>query len=213
MYGLTPSLANALRQAMLVGVPTFAIEEVIIYDNTSSMPHEMVAQRLGVIPLICPGDLATFHFPQECPCHGSPLVRLENEQGCPKCLIIMELKVECHGGKLDVTFGDLKPRTEGALRVAYPQETLVELVNDQVLRLKCYARKGVGKTHFKWAAATSVTFRTDQTMGLPENDTLGPAYHFIVESAGQMPPQQIVDQALQSLVGNLETLRTTRVGF
>ncbi len=45
------SLANALRRSIINSVSTMAIDDVIIYKNTSSMYDEILASRLGLIPL------------------------------------------------------------------------------------------------------------------------------------------------------------------
>lgn len=51
------SLVNALRRAVINGVQTLAIEEVTIYKNTSSMYDEILASRLGLIPIKTPPEL------------------------------------------------------------------------------------------------------------------------------------------------------------
>ncbi len=45
------SLANALRRVIINQVDTLAIEDVTIYKNTSSMYDEVLASRLGLIPI------------------------------------------------------------------------------------------------------------------------------------------------------------------
>ena len=55
--GIRPSLANALRRIMLAEVPTMAIENVWFSDNTSVIPDEMLAHRIGLLPIkVDPAD-------------------------------------------------------------------------------------------------------------------------------------------------------------
>lgn len=51
MIGVRPAIANAFRRLMLSEVPTMAIEKVYIYNNTSIIQDEVLAHRLGLIPL------------------------------------------------------------------------------------------------------------------------------------------------------------------
>ncbi|VDP06846.1 unnamed protein product [Soboliphyme baturini] len=43
--------ANALRRIMIAEVPTMAIEKVFLYQNTSIIQDEVLAHRLGLIPI------------------------------------------------------------------------------------------------------------------------------------------------------------------
>ena len=45
------SFSSALRRIMISEVPTYAIENVYFYENTSSMYDEVLAHRLGLIPI------------------------------------------------------------------------------------------------------------------------------------------------------------------
>lgn len=47
------SLANALRRIMIAEVPTVAIESVLVKDNTSVIQDEVLAHRLGLVPIKC----------------------------------------------------------------------------------------------------------------------------------------------------------------
>lgn len=51
MIGLDPSLANAIRRILISEVPSMAIEKVYMYNNTSIIQDEVLAHRLGQIPL------------------------------------------------------------------------------------------------------------------------------------------------------------------
>jgi len=51
LKGVPLQYANALRRVCLNGVPVFAIDTVDIIQNTSVLPDEGLAHRLGLIPL------------------------------------------------------------------------------------------------------------------------------------------------------------------
>ena len=62
LIGVDASVANALRRIMIGEVPTMAIENVYIYNNTSVMHDEILAHRLGLIPIFA--DAAQFDIKQ-----------------------------------------------------------------------------------------------------------------------------------------------------
>ena len=51
LVGVDASIANAFRRIMISELPTLAIEEVFIFNNTSVIQDEVLAHRLGLIPL------------------------------------------------------------------------------------------------------------------------------------------------------------------
>lgn len=51
LIGVQPFLANTFRRLMLSEVPTMAIDKVHILNNTSIIQDEVLAHRLGLIPI------------------------------------------------------------------------------------------------------------------------------------------------------------------
>jgi len=54
--GIDSPIANALRRIMIAEVPTMAIEKVILEQNTSVLPDEVLCHRLGLIPILADPD-------------------------------------------------------------------------------------------------------------------------------------------------------------
>lgn len=63
LIGIHPFLANTFRRLMLSDVASMAIEKVHIYNNTSVIQDEVLAHRLGLIPL--KADPRLFEFKSE----------------------------------------------------------------------------------------------------------------------------------------------------
>ncbi|KAJ9124135.1 hypothetical protein QFC22_000931 [Naganishia vaughanmartiniae] len=51
LIGIDASIANALRRICIAEVPTVAIENVYVYNNTSIIQDEVFAHRLGLVPI------------------------------------------------------------------------------------------------------------------------------------------------------------------
>ncbi|MBP2172643.1 DNA-directed RNA polymerase subunit D [Methanococcus voltae] len=66
------SFSSALRRIMISELPTYAIENVFFYENTSSMYDEVLAHRLGMVPIkgkpVSSDELITFVVSKEGPC-------------------------------------------------------------------------------------------------------------------------------------------------
>jgi len=88
---------NALRRIILAEVPCMAIDEVVILENSSVLQDEIVAHRLGLIPLKT--DLDGYNLPEECPC--------KSEFGCNLCRVSLTLDAEAKEGTRTVYSGEL----------------------------------------------------------------------------------------------------------
>lgn len=135
LSGASPAFANAMRRAMIGEVPTLAIEDVRIYDNTSALFDEMLAHRIGLIPIRT--DLTTYTTKDTCSCGGA---------GCPGCTSTYTLSVE---GPRMVTSSDLIPQDPGAAPV-YDNIPIVKLTKGQKLVIEARAILNTGRAHAKW---------------------------------------------------------------
>ena len=135
---------NSLRRIMLSELPKLAIEDVIIYDNTSPLFDEIMVHRLGMIPL--PTDLKLLIFRDECVCKG---------KGCPNCTVRYTLSKEGEG---TIYSGDLQPE-EKSLAIKEDKIPIVELSKDQRVILEIEAILGKGKDHAKWQAVQAPGYK------------------------------------------------------
>ena len=135
LSGASPAFANAFRRARIGEVPTLAIEDVRIYDNTSALFDEMLAHRLGLIPIKT--DLLTYTTQEKCTCGGA---------GCPGCTVTFTLSVE---GPRTVSSSDLIPQDPKAVPV-YDNVPIVKLIKGQKLVLEAKAVLNTGRAHAKW---------------------------------------------------------------
>ncbi|MEM2022972.1 MAG: DNA-directed RNA polymerase subunit D, partial [Archaeoglobaceae archaeon] len=129
------ALANSLRRAMKSLVPTLAVDYVDFYVNTSYVYDEMIAHRIGLIPIKT--DLNRFNLPSECVCGG---------EGCPNCQISLRLNVE---GPKVVYSGDFIS-DDPQITFVYDNIPVIELFDGQQLMIEAVARLGTGKEHAKF---------------------------------------------------------------
>lgn len=146
--GINAPLANTLRRIILSEVPTMAIDDVIIYENSSVLHDEILALRLGLIPLKT--DLDSYNLPEKCSC-GSEL-------GCPLCRVILTLDVKAEGSTRTVYSSDLVSENPNVVPVS-DKIPIVKLVSGQRVRLEAYAKLGRGKDHAKWQPVSACTYR------------------------------------------------------
>ncbi len=132
-----PEFANALRRAIISEVPVMAISKVHYSHNNSALYNEMLALRLGLIPL--KADIKTYNLRSECSCKG---------KGCPKCTATITLDVRGPGM---VYARDLKS-SDPNVKPVYPDMPIVKLFEGQEVKLEAEAVLGYGTEHARFNA-------------------------------------------------------------
>ena len=136
LKGVPLQYANALRRVCLNGVPVFAIDTVDIIENTSVLPDEGLAHRLGLIPLKT--DLSKYNESDKI-----LLVLDSGESGETRAVLSGELSSEDES---------VKPVSE--------KIPIVQLAPGQKIKIECYARLGRGTEHAKWNSS-NISMLTD----------------------------------------------------
>ena len=125
------SMANAIRRSVNE-IPILAIDEIEFHKNDSALYDEILAHRLGLIPLKMEKSLTSM---EKCSCKG---------KGCNKCTIQLKLAAK---GACTVYSKSLK----GGAEAVYDKIPIVLLTEGQELELVARARLGKGIEHVKFS--------------------------------------------------------------
>ncbi|KAF9764643.1 DNA-directed RNA polymerases I and III subunit RPAC1 [Nosema granulosis] len=142
------SVANAIRRILISEIPTVSIDKISIVDNTSVLPDEFLAHRLGLIPIIVsPEDLEFVNGEHDV---TNSLYFSLNIQNKTK-------------GVIDISSDDI---------VWHPQENqeiknvevkkgipIAKLAPKQRISVNMIAVKNTGSVHGKWSPVCPATYR------------------------------------------------------
>lgn len=142
-------LINAIRRAAMAEVPTMAVDEVIFIDNTSVLYDEIIAHRLGLIPLKSDTAVEKYRRPEEC-------VECTSYGKCEECYAVLALDVAAKDEVITVYSRDLVSHDPDVIPVS-PDIPIVMLAPGQRVALEARARLGRGKEHIKWSPVTIAT--------------------------------------------------------
>lgn len=190
LIGIDASIANAFRRIMIAELPTVAIEYVFVHNNTSVMQDEVLAHRLGLIPLVAGKEgiqnfLRWYKKPTE----------EDEEAPVPQDndTIVLTLKVACTR-KEGAARGETDPDKayndahvyahqieftpvgrqdqffsgENAFRPANPDTLIVKLRPGQEIDLEMHAIKGIGSDHAKFSPVATASYRLLPTITITQ---------------------------------------------
>ena len=128
--------ANTIRRMILEEVPTLAVEDLEIKDNSSALYDEMLGLRIGLTPIKT--DLKSYELKENCKCKG---------EGCARC----ELKITLKVGKKGYVYAEDAESADPKCTFVHPKMPLVKLLSKQKVDLIMTAVLGQGKIHVKWS--------------------------------------------------------------
>ncbi|KAG1746025.1 DNA-directed RNA polymerase [Suillus paluster] len=170
LVGVDASIANAYRRILIAEVPTICVERVYVWDNTSVVVDEILAQRIGLVPLNV--DPALMDMKQT-----------QNDQATDRNTLVFRLQVTCERRKNapkdttdpkklyinhEVLSSHLKWVPQGEQEVVMadnpPAPTnsdivLAKLRPGQEVDMEVHAVKGVGKDHAKFCPVATASYR------------------------------------------------------
>ncbi|KOS18553.1 DNA-directed RNA polymerases I and III subunit RPAC1 [Escovopsis weberi] len=181
LVGVDTSLANAFRRILIAEIPTLAIENVYIENNTSVIQDEVLAHRLGLIPFNGGRDgLRNF-----LKWHKKPEAGEDPYAGCfDHNTVRLELNVTCtvnedaargeadplrayhhaHVYARDIVFVPTGKQAEhfsgeDAIRPTNPDILIAKLRPRQTINLAMHMHKGVGADHSKFSPVATASYR------------------------------------------------------
>ena len=134
---------NSIRRICLSEVPIMAIDYVYFTENNTVLYDEIIAHRLGLIPLTSDVAIEKYRSAEEC----------RDCEGCEDCYTRLYVEAEAKDEQLIVYSGDLKS-DDPDVKPAIPNIPIVVLAPGQRIALEAWARLGTGKEHAKWSAAS-----------------------------------------------------------
>ncbi|PBP27293.1 RNA polymerase Rpb3/RpoA insert domain-containing protein [Diplocarpon rosae] len=188
LVGIDASVANAFRRIMIAEIPSLAVEDVFVINNTSIIQDEVLAARLGLVPFKggregLLGYLKWYKKPEE----GS----LEEPQKFDHNTILLKLKIECtrnldapkdetdplilynnaHVYARDikfVPFGDQQKWFSGANAIVStnPDILVAKLRPGQCIDVEMHAIKGIASDHAKYSPVATASYRLLPTISI-----------------------------------------------
>ena len=191
------SFMNLIRRTASFGIKTFAIEDVTFIQNNSALYDEILAHRLGLLPLKVNKDIFTLKKPE----------------------VHFTLKVE---GPKVVRASDLVTKGKG-VEVLNPHTPIVVLSKDQKLEFTATAIIGTGVEHSKWSAGNVFYFRypseakgnesLEELRKMIDAEPIGKLknqptkFILVVESWGQLNPKEMLNAAFEDAKASLKEIK------
>jgi DNA-directed RNA polymerase II subunit RPB3 len=182
LQSCTLGLANSIRRACIAEIPTIAIDLVDINQNSSVLPDEFLAHRLGLIPLHSRGVATNLQYTRDC---------TNCDDHCDECSVTLRLRAKCTGDQIMKVFASHLTRSSnrsdaiGQPVIRDPQgegPLILKLRQNQEVDFTCIAKKGLAKEHAKWGPTAAVGFEYD-----PLNKLKHTTYWFETDAQEEWP--------------------------
>jgi len=158
LIGVEAPLANALRRVMIAEIPTMAIEDVHLYQNTSVIPDEVLSHRLGLVPIAADPRLFQYRNSEEdysednSICFKVHVKCTRNSDGSVSGEQVYSSSLEWVPlGNQREKFGNIYP--------VHPDILIAKLGPGQEIEAELYCEKGTGQMHAKWSPVSTASYR------------------------------------------------------
>jgi DNA-directed RNA polymerase subunit D len=128
--------ANTVRRLIVEEVPTLAVEDLEIKDNSTALYDEMIGLRLGLTPIKT--DLKSYRLPEN---------EDEITEKSARCTLQIKLKASRKG----YVYAEDAQSSDPECTFVYPKMPITKLLAKQKIDIQMTAVMGQGKDHIKWA--------------------------------------------------------------
>ena len=180
--GIKPAFASALRRIMISEIPTMAVEYIDFKRNDSSITDEVLANRIGMIPLTFDEKAYSLPTAEE---------RKGDKEGKNVTKLVLKKK-----GPAIIYSGDFKS-SDKSVKPVFDKIPLTELFNEnESVEFEATAMLGLGKDHTKWQGAVvgyklnnkkdSFIFNVESICGIPVKEIVLRSVNILNEKMVQL---------------------------
>ncbi|RKP10512.1 DNA-directed RNA polymerase [Thamnocephalis sphaerospora] len=179
VVGTDAPIANALRRILIAEIPTMAIENVFMTNNTSVIHDEVLAHRLGLIPLKVdpsqfqwkgdadPTDLNTIVFKLNIRCEANP----EWKEGDPVENRLINDRVLSSDLQWEPQGGQAERFSESPIKTVHDNILVAKLRPGQEIIGELHCEKGIGRDHAKFSPVATAFYRMMPVIAIKEDIT------------------------------------------
>uniref|UniRef100_A0A3Q3WDT1 DNA-directed RNA polymerases I and III subunit RPAC1 n=1 Tax=Mola mola TaxID=94237 RepID=A0A3Q3WDT1_MOLML len=219
MVGIDAAIANAFRRILLAEVPTMAIDKVFVYNNTSIIQDEVLAHRLGLIPI--KADPRLFEY-RNTETEGSEIDTIQlqlkitckrNSRASKECCDPRELYLNNVVYSKDIKWVPIGNQADvfadSSIGPVHDDILIAQLRPGQELDIIMRCIKGIGKKVAKVVnnrldTCSREVLQHDDLKNVVKLGRVRDHFIFTVESTGILPPDVLVTEAIKVLMAKCQ---------
>lgn len=173
---------NCLRRIILSEIEIIAIDTVKVINNTTIIPDEIIAHRIGLCPLkynkeICDNELNDILFHLD--------------------------KTALEDNKIHTIYSSSLLSNNNNIYMFYDNIPLIKFNNGQKISLEITVKKDKGKINSKFQCVSQCYFKQNKDIN---NNLIEGSYKFYVKCIGNVTPKECLEKSLDILNNGLNNL-------
>jgi len=177
--GIDPAMSNTLRRIMIAEVPQMAFDRILIYNNTTLIQDEVLAHRLGLIPI--KADFRQFKNRPEKDMTSIDCTKAAHVKGAKEDdSLLFHLKVIGKHQKNSTNHVSIVESSElkwvpvgnqkETMNVVpcFHDITIAKIKPKQIIDIELHAFRGIGRDHAKFSPVCTAFYRLLPTIEFTE---------------------------------------------